>query len=1076
MNFFPRLTRLSARELLGLSLLFNLPFALLQIERGAFDIFVHTFLADHYRQAWFNLWEPRWYLGFSVASYPPLVHQLIALLSRPIDAVQHSFSLSPEPYPGAWRVSSEEAAYTLVLLAVALAYPLVVRSFARLFVGPSAANIAGLLAIFLPGLSLVLWAFGQLPSTSATAVVLLAMTRGHRFLQHGRARHLVQAVALAGVAAATHHGVFLVVPFLGAAVVGQVWLAHRTHRHTSVPPTSVRLQNSFVHRPTSARPAPTSGVVAFLPLLFRLLLWSILSGIVVALVLWPLLAWSRGQSLQAPIDHLSRHNLLQDFKATLFFFWPVYGPLLLALPWAAWAAVRVRRWRLLAPALLALVLLVMGLGGTTPLPRLLYGAGWEWLTYERFAFWAALALVPLTAAGLVLLARRLPQLAGLFLAGLCAVAVLAGGLSRLSQSQPPVVEMAPLAQFLNAPAQRPYRYFTLGFGDQLARLSALTSNGTPDGTYHTARGLPELRGSGLGSIDAVMWTHSAWRAETFLAQAERYGARWAFVNHAHYPAVLRATGWTYRFDIGSVQAWEKATVRPVRVSPPPGMDRSLAAWWWGLCPLVILTLAALALVVEAPWRPRRVNWTRPNVLAALGRLRLWLWALTMVALTLWWFHTLYRGATPWVYFVYQSRLLFASDLAAAATLVVWLVERTLRGARPRLGPHGLLAGGLGLIVASALSLQDSVEVNVTQGVVAHLLLLCAWYLMLVNDPPAPHVACGVLAGVAAAQALLALAQAATQTTAWLNSLVLPWPGALTPHSPGVSVVQTAGGGRWLRAYGTLSHPNILGGYLLVGLAAAVERFVTKRQRRWLGVGWLIALGLLLTFSRSAWVGAAVLAAWAGWRLLRRGALVRANWPRVRRWLAVALGGLALLSLPLLPMLLARSGLGDLGRLEQRSMDDRARLNRAAVEMLLDRRLSGVGAGAFVVRLYQVAGVGLPLEPAHNLPLLLVAELGVPGVAALGLLLAAVVGRLWRRRWVAGTPEVMLGAALAGMLVVGLFDHYWWTMPPARLLLVTVLGLWAGWGANAAAPPIPPGSRAPGDSAQSARQSAERLPG
>ena len=118
MNIFPRLTRLSARALLGLSLLFNLPFVLLQTHLVAFDTFVHIFLADHYRRAWFDLWEPRWYLGFSVASYPPLIHQLIALLSWPLEYAVRWFTPGSQPYPGAWRWAGLEAAYLVVLLAL----------------------------------------------------------------------------------------------------------------------------------------------------------------------------------------------------------------------------------------------------------------------------------------------------------------------------------------------------------------------------------------------------------------------------------------------------------------------------------------------------------------------------------------------------------------------------------------------------------------------------------------------------------------------------------------------------------------------------------------------------------------------------------------------------------------------------------------------------------------------------------------------------------------------------------------------------------------------------------------------
>ena len=47
-----------------------------------YDAFVHMFFADHYARFWFEPWEYRWYTGFLTISYPPLVHQMIALISK----------------------------------------------------------------------------------------------------------------------------------------------------------------------------------------------------------------------------------------------------------------------------------------------------------------------------------------------------------------------------------------------------------------------------------------------------------------------------------------------------------------------------------------------------------------------------------------------------------------------------------------------------------------------------------------------------------------------------------------------------------------------------------------------------------------------------------------------------------------------------------------------------------------------------------------------------------------------------------------------------------------------------------
>jgi O-antigen ligase len=80
-----------------------------------------------------------------------------------------------------------------------------------------------------------------------------------------------------------------------------------------------------------------------------------------------------------------------------------------------------------------------------------------------------------------------------------------------------------------------------------------------------------------------------------------------------------------------------------------------------------------------------------------------------------------------------------------------------------------------------------------------------------------------------------------------------------------------------------------------------------------------------------------------------------------------------------------------------------------------------------------------VEPVHNLPLLVLSELGVVGALILiGLGISIAVGIVRAKR-----PEtIIFSAALAGLLVTTLFDHYLWTLTPGRMLLGLVLGLWA----------------------------------
>jgi O-antigen ligase len=103
-----------------------------------------------------------------------------------------------------------------------------------------------------------------------------------------------------------------------------------------------------------------------------------------------------------------------------------------------------------------------------------------------------------------------------------------------------------------------------------------------------------------------------------------------------------------------------------------------------------------------------------------------------------------------------------------------------------------------------------------------------------------------------------------------------------------------------RAFSSLGHPNFLAAYLVLIIPVAVARMATSAaaSRAWglhLAVVGVDALSLLLTFSRSGWLGLSVAAACFGWLHVRGGAansLVRRG-----RWVAgVVVAGLALFML------------------------------------------------------------------------------------------------------------------------------------------------------------------------------------
>jgi O-antigen ligase len=285
-----------------------------------------------------------------------------------------------------------------------------------------------------------------------------------------------------------------------------------------------------------------------------------------------------------------------------------------------------------------------------------------------------------------------------------------------------------------------------------------------------------------------------------------------------------------------------------------------------------------------------------------------------------------------------------------------------------------------------------------------------------------------------------LVETTLQSTIWLRGLYLPWPGLLTASTPGASVVQNAADMRWLRGYGTLPHPNTLGGFLLVGLGAVVERYLATGRRAWLGAGALGMVALVLTFSRASWLGAGVmLGLGAVWFWCYR----REWWSRYRNAL-MALGAAGVVVvLPLLPLLAVRADFSDQAvSTETRSVQERELYALAGLRMLAGRPVLGIGAGTFVEVLSGLVPPLTRLEPVHNVLLLAATETGrLGGLAALALPIA-IAWRAWRRRRAASTAEVAWALVLLGMLMTGMFDHYWWTAPPGHLAVATVLGLWA----------------------------------
>jgi O-antigen ligase len=366
---------------------------------------------------------------------------------------------------------------------------------------------------------------------------------------------------------------------------------------------------------------------------------------------------------------------------------------------------------------------------------------------------------------------------------------------------------------------------------------------------------------------------------------------------------------------------------------------------------------------------------------------------------------------------------------------------------------------LGLALWAALSttwafMRDS-RPDMTWGVVGSMGLMALFAVMTLACAPHPRwVTLALMLGMVAHGSIGAL-QVGMQHDIGLRVL---GEFRLDPRIGGISVVQ-AGDIRWLRPYGLTPHPNPYAGYLMVGVLCALvwaiipaHRQHTPRDvniapvvglRQIVATGWVLMLGitllfgiyvLWLSFSRGAWLGfaTAVMGMMVIYTITRR-------WtkPLIWRgmWLMGAITFMAVIFVGLYhPFLFARAGMSD-EYVESRAINERAIHLSIAYAAFEKSPALGVGIGNFAwyatYYLRYTLRVDMKGDNIHNVYLLALTELGIIGLMLLLAGLFASISHI-----PADPHRLALWGAVVALAVVGLFDHYTWSM-------LAYGGLW--WG-------------------------------
>ncbi len=265
-------------------------------------------------------------------------------------------------------------------------------------------------------------------------------------------------------------------------------------------------------------------------------------------------------------------------------------------------------------------------------------------------------------------------------------------------------------------------------------------------------------------------------------------------------------------------------------------------------------------------------------------------------------------------------------------------------------------------------------------------------------------------------------------------------------------------GRFLRAYGTFSHPNILGGFLGIILLLGVAYYVlyVRYEKSWKTVfdivfllvgSIIILLGLILSFSRSAWLGVVI-------GILALGVLVflRKEWDvRVRFFKILFALGLASIVFGFLlhEQIFPRFDTAIIER--EGSVTERVQsLQDAGTIISEGNLLFGTGIGNFtaeVIRLQPERPVW-NIQPAHNVFVLLFVELGAVGLLLFVVFLGSIIMKLSDfsqcsqsdRKTLFQSKNALFGIALLVFVPSLFLDHFLWSSHFGLFFFFLILGL------------------------------------
>lgn len=318
----------------------------------------------------------------------------------------------------------------------------------------------------------------------------------------------------------------------------------------------------------------------------------------------------------------------------------------------------------------------------------------------------------------------------------------------------------------------------------------------------------------------------------------------------------------------------------------------------------------------------------------------------------------------------------------------------------------------------------------------HWGIIFVWFILLVSDLLSWRVKLQCFIGSMVFQSAIGFAQLALQSSVGLGKLGEP---LMNSNVPGIAKIDWQGL-KFIRPYGTFPHTNVLAGSIVFALFACMYLY-QKSLKSILICTLFFGSALILTFSRSAWLGFLI------------ALIFSLVFTRVRHKLVVFASlvfvfcGILFTQFqgPLVQRILGNDG--------QSSLERELYMN-ISKEMILQHPL-GVGLGNFTLMMQDFTQQKLApwvIQPVHNVYMLAMNELGVQGLVLFLLMAGNFVyivmserknqqqessGALSKEGLNFSITSLKI-ALLFTFLVIGLFDHYFFTLEQGQFLFIFLM--------------------------------------